>query len=159
MRCLPASVLGPVDLPPWNPHTRLPLSAGFLHCSWERLLSAWQRLHRILPPARMMVGCFSNVVIARSPLYLYKTGVLAVKIGLDHPGGSAEYVFQKGALPSPHCHHRHFQHQSKRSDSLRYSVTLSSNPTLVLTFLVHFWVFTLLDQAIFPSILNSVDYR
>ena len=59
-RFRPSFVLGPVDLPPWNLQTRLPLTAGAPHCRLVRLDKAWHRLHRILPDARVMNGSLSE---------------------------------------------------------------------------------------------------
>jgi hypothetical protein len=49
-RCFPASVLGPVDSPPWIAQTRFPLMAGDRHCCLVRFDDAWHRGQLILPP-------------------------------------------------------------------------------------------------------------
>ena len=54
-RSRPASVLGPVDLPPCVLQTLLPFRAGAAHWSFVRLDLAWQRWHVMRPPRVRMV--------------------------------------------------------------------------------------------------------
>ena len=60
IRCLPASVLGPVDLPPCMRQTCFPLSAGERHCILVRFDLAAHCRHRMRPPN------VRNVVMGRS---------------------------------------------------------------------------------------------
>ena len=72
-RCLPASDLGPVDLPPWIRHTLLPCMAGEPHWCLVRFDMAWHRGHVILPPASVMYcswGVMSIALISTAPLDL-----------------------------------------------------------------------------------------
>jgi hypothetical protein len=54
-RSRPASVLGPVEAPPWKRHLVLPFEAGARHCCFVRLDRAWQRGQVMRPPRVRMV--------------------------------------------------------------------------------------------------------